>query len=58
MPYNQTLIFQHHITQTANIDTSRCGDAGVQTSDAIAGICGLSNFANTCYMNSGLQVCF
>ena len=40
----------------SDMEKTSCGNVGVRSSDAIAGVCGLSNFANTCYMNSGLQV--
>ncbi len=30
-------------------------EENVRSDNAVAGVCGFANFANTCYMNSGLQ---
>ncbi len=35
--------------------TTQPDQAGVKVEGATAGVCGFYNFANTCYMNSGLQ---
>ena len=30
-------------------------EENIKSENAVAGVCGFANFANTCYMNSGLQ---
>ena len=49
-------IFDAHNTGMDNGSTTVNDDEGDTKSDtAFAGVCGFRNFANTCYMNSGLQ---
>ena len=47
--FYKTLFFLDLFTPTPILEPD------VKVDGAIAGICGFYNFANTCYMNSGLQ---